>query len=333
MEVYQYKTAIKFETPAQLPVWKGSALRGGFGSALRKACCPDIRLPCTRCNYRSICTYAVVFEGPLPKNAEVLTANNYIEKPLILEYPGTTQEFFKAGDILEFNFILAGSAVSHFAKITTAIDSLGKDGIGTGRESGLGKYSLESITSANTLSGESKQVFSRETDQISLKNHIPAQYSDAEALAKKIGRQGGLKLVFTTPTQIVHEGQMQEVPPFHALIRRLQSRISNLSQFYCGKEIGWDFLDRIERASKVKTESSCATNKKVVRYSRRAGRIHTFEGCLGEVSYSGEIDTDLLTSIIFGTVTHVGKKTTFGFGKYVLTEPELNKEETCKTQP
>lgn len=330
MEVYTYRAKIRFETEAKLPAWKGSALRGGFGSSLRKSCCPDVRMRCTICRYRSMCAYAIVFEGPHPTHSEVLMANNYVEKPLVLDYPDTPQELFKAGDILEFDFMLAGSAIEHFAKITMAFDALGKEGMGTGREGGLGKYALESITSKNSFSGESKQVFNRETDQISLKNHIPVQYSDAEALAKKIGRQGRLKLVFTTPTQIVHEGQMQEVPPFHTLIRRLQSRISNLAQFYCREETGWDFPDRIERASKVKTESSCATNKKVVRYSRRAGRIHTFEGCLGEISYSGDIDTDLLASIIFGTVTHVGKKTTFGFGKYVLMEPEIKEAETCK---
>jgi hypothetical protein len=58
-----YDFSCVFETPARIPVYKGSALRGVFGRALKKTVCALRRQECDACLLNSRCLYAVVFEG------------------------------------------------------------------------------------------------------------------------------------------------------------------------------------------------------------------------------------------------------------------------------
>ncbi|MBM4288825.1 MAG: hypothetical protein FJ135_11930, partial [Deltaproteobacteria bacterium] len=55
-----------------LPAFKGSALRGAFGHALKKVTCVQRRAACDDCLLRATCVYLYVFETPPPPDSRRL---------------------------------------------------------------------------------------------------------------------------------------------------------------------------------------------------------------------------------------------------------------------
>ncbi|MDI7248433.1 MAG: hypothetical protein QME92_13425, partial [Bacillota bacterium] len=91
--VARYEFVIEALDPLSLPPYKGSTLRGGFGSAFKAVSCSDHqrRGECGECLLRHACPYAYVFETAPPEGSEALTKFERVPHPFVFEPPLTTK--------------------------------------------------------------------------------------------------------------------------------------------------------------------------------------------------------------------------------------------------
>jgi hypothetical protein len=102
---------LKALEPIALPPFSGSVFRGGFGAALRRACCAHSGEECSSCILSPSCIYSMIFEtGPAHVKGGKYQLSQY-PRPFVLEPPLTGKKTFQAGDILKCRLILAGHAV------------------------------------------------------------------------------------------------------------------------------------------------------------------------------------------------------------------------------
>jgi hypothetical protein len=133
--------------PLILPSYKGSALRGGFGSTFRRVVCALRKNDCRDCLLRDKCVYSYVFETPLPPDTRIMRKYKSAPHPFVIEPPPEKRMGYKPGDEIRFGLILIGRAIDYMPYFIYTFDELGRTGIGKGR----GKYELISVTDKNNL--------------------------------------------------------------------------------------------------------------------------------------------------------------------------------------
>ena len=74
------------EQPIHLPEYAGSALRGAFGHALRRAACVTREPDCSACALYRSCPYPAIFETPPPLHYARRTLSN-VPQPFVVEPP------------------------------------------------------------------------------------------------------------------------------------------------------------------------------------------------------------------------------------------------------
>ena len=131
-----------------------------------------------------------------------------------------------------------------------------------------------------------------------------------------------LRLSFLTPTRLKFDGNLSPKPEFHILIRNLLRRISLLSYFHCGEELNLDFKGIIEEAKGVRVRQENLKWLDWERYSNRQETKMKMGGFVGEVAFEGDLEL-FIPFLILGEHVHVGKGTSFGLGKYLLTHQEI----------
>ena len=70
-----------------LPPYKGSTLRGGFGGAFQKIVCSQRDKNCKVCLLQAQCPYSYIFETSPPSGAEALRNYESVPRPFVLEPP------------------------------------------------------------------------------------------------------------------------------------------------------------------------------------------------------------------------------------------------------
>lgn len=96
----------QFTSPAQLPLFKGSTLRGALGHSLKKVSCALRRQECDSCLLSNSCAYALIFA------TEALSGDRIAARPhpYILNPPVEEKRDYAKGDFLNFNLVLLGDA-------------------------------------------------------------------------------------------------------------------------------------------------------------------------------------------------------------------------------
>jgi len=88
---------LKALEPIALPPFSGSVFRGGFGAALRRACCAHSGEECSSCILSPSCIYSMIFEtGPAHVKGGKYQLSQY-PRPFVLEPPLTGKKTFQAG--------------------------------------------------------------------------------------------------------------------------------------------------------------------------------------------------------------------------------------------
>ncbi len=88
LPVTRYEITLRATAAAQLPAFPGSALRGAFGHALKRAVCVMPHGDCARCLVATRCIYPYVFETPWPAAlAERHRAQQNAPHPYLLDPP------------------------------------------------------------------------------------------------------------------------------------------------------------------------------------------------------------------------------------------------------
>lgn len=312
--VFKFRLAAR--DPLRLPPYKGSTLRGGFGTAFKKVVCAIRTKDCLQCLLKEKCVYSYIFETPPPKDSEILRKYEKAPHPFIIEPPLEDKTEYTPGDSLDFHLVLIGKALDYLPYFIYTFEELGTMGIGKGR----GKFELLEVRHGDRTIYQStdKKLQSIPDSDFSSSSVFNGQNGsgDFHGLDNFSG-DPSLSLNFLTPTRMIVDGKLVTEPDFHHLARTLLRRISTLSYFHCDKRLDLDFKGLIEKAGKVETRDRVTTWHDWERYSARQDTKMKMGGFVGRVSFKGELE-DFMPFIRLGRILHVGKGTSFGLGKYEI---------------
>jgi hypothetical protein len=312
LKIASYRFSIKAIEPLELPEYKGSTLRGGFGAAFKRiACARGGSLCADACERKEHCAYGYVFETPVPADAAVLRNLSDVPRPFVIEPPLDRQTHYAIGEALEWRVVLIGNAIQHLPYFVLAFKTLGTVGIGKGRR----KFTLERVEAVHPFADTSKLVYAS-SDSALRAEELSIGLPDLEAQARAFPTDH-LTIRFLTPIRVKHREQFATQPEFHVLIRAILRRVSSLYYFHCGEQWQADYRGIIAQAQEVKTTRAQTQWVEWERYSARQDKKIELGGFVGEASYAGEVES-FLPLLLTGQLVHVGKACVFGNGKYEL---------------
>lgn len=302
-----------FERPLEKFYYLGSILRGGFGNILKKSICTSNKRVCNECSLKEVCTYAYVFETPRGKFQLFSYELSEYPHPYILEPPFSVN-YFEPRNRISFNLILIGKAVDLLPHFIFTFKILGKRGIYiSGRDKiKKVKYTLERVE--DTFAGI--DIYSLYSNYVS-SNFTVKDFSSIVEDSKSYNRER-LIIKFITPTRIVAKNRLASNIDFPLFIRSLLRRISIISQVHCNSTLNLPYKDILEISSTIKTISSDIFWGDWERYSTRQKRVIKLGGFLGKVTF-GEGWYQFAPFIKLGEYLHIGKATSFGLGKYIMS--------------
>lgn len=305
-----YQFVIEFAETAQLPIFKGAALRGGFGHVFKRMVCSQ---HCQRaCSLGNACPYGYVFETTPPASATALRNLAEIPRPFVIAPPPDQRIRFLAGEQLTFRLSLFGHGLNYLPYFIVVFQELGKEGLGTGRH----HYQLQQVRALSPDQTSGQTIYQTPDDTIRAADNV-AFTADIMAQANQLDKQP-LTLFFLTPTRLKHGGAwVRQGPPFEAVIKTLLGRVSSLSYFHCGQKFETDFRGLIDRATGVRIAQGDTRWEDWSRVSGRQNKRIHMGGLVGQVTYEGALG-DYLPLLVLGQYIHLGKGTVFGNGQYEI---------------
>ena len=214
---------------------------------------------------------------------------------------------FKAGNRLTFDLTLFGRANQYLFIVLQALRILEKTGIGRMR----GKVKLVSVESIHPQQKNEILYSNGQSFLAAAPHRIDAQSIEPVKLNDEV------TLKFETPFYIKEKGETVSIIKYNTLINRLLDRVSLLAVLYCKAPI--EILESINNETKAQAEVKKSELSEVVwrRFSRSQQQPMTMGGLQGKISYKGDI-APYANLLNIGQYTNVGKRTTFGFGKYKI---------------
>lgn len=287
-----------------LPAEKISALRGGMGEMLLRANCIRDR-NCEKCDFEPECIvhrtlytrYAIC-----PRFVTSKDSTGYI-----LECENYEVDFHK-GDLLQFDLTLFGKTIVYFHQYIEAFRALGEEGIGKN----CSRYQIVSITDTRRKAFPTEDFRGR----IDLPLYTLGEY--AKYRMNQMQENGiADRLVFQTPVALKYQNVFCSVFQIEAIWEAVQRRIYML-ECYEGIECSiYDCIVPEIQEMPVIREQVCR-DIFVKRYSSTQNKKVTLWGIKGYVQLD-HISENMLFILAAGELTHIGKNTSFGFGKYRIT--------------
>jgi CRISPR-associated endoribonuclease Cas6 len=303
---------LRATTELHLPPYKGSTLRGAFGTVFKDTVCVVEHRDCDRCILKLKCAYPYIFDTPIPEDSGRMRKYERAPHPFVIDPPLDTRTRYEDGSPLSFGLTLIGKAIDYLPYFIYTFERLGADrGIGKRRRFGAGRFQVENVGWTDATGAESpiydgrKKVLSNGFHPLSVRDFPKAESS------KRI------TVRYLTPTRITFDHQLHTYPEFHVVIRNLLRRLSNLAYFHSGQELDLDFKAIIESAKQVETRDGQVHWRDWERYSARQDTKMKMGGFVGEVEYRGDL-ASFVPLLTVGQKVNVGKATGFGLGRYVL---------------
>ncbi|MGH7321090.1 MAG: CRISPR system precrRNA processing endoribonuclease RAMP protein Cas6 [Candidatus Rokuibacteriota bacterium] len=301
----RYRVTVEALAALALPAYLGSTLRGAFGHAFRKLCCPA--RPDEPCPIPASCPYHVVFETAPPPEATALRTHEEIPRPFVIAPPPAGGREYPPGSEVMFDLTLVGRAGEFFPHFVVTLREV--DRIGRGRRA----VALRRIDAVHPIRGTVEPAYRAEDNLV---RAVDGRVTLADCAGVPCP-DGGVRVRFLTQTRLTHEAGLVRRPEFHVLFRRLLGRLSSLARFHCGGPLGVDFRGLIEHARAVRLLRDETRWTTWSRYSARQDRRMDWAGLVGCATYEGDL-TPFWPYLVFGQWVHVGKGATFGLGAYRL---------------
>lgn len=286
---------LKFKEATILPVNKVSAIRGGIGEMLLRANCIRDR-NCANCDFESECIVRRTMYSKFDVKPAFVTTGESAGYVLECE---NYKEIFDREDTLEFQLILFGKTIVYFSQFLQALYQLGSAGIGKERS----QFQIVSIR--NTMG---KEILNR--DNILMENYLIQTINDYVKYRLEQSSSWKNQIHFRTPVTLKYQGKIQENLVLEAVIAAVFRRIYILDCFEgldC-EEMRWqgDYPEVLEESSRKIS---------VWRYSGAQDQKMALWGVKGDMLLA-EIPQGLLPALLAGEIMHIGKNTSFGFGRY-----------------
>lgn len=287
LTIAKYLFRLRAETTIRLPPDKGSAFHGAFGHALKRI---------------SPFYYQEIF-APGHDRAK--------PKPFVLLPPLESKEHYAAGQPLHCELTLFGRAGQFFPICHAAVEFLGREmGLGLNR----GKFTVEGVDKA-CPSGSNSSADPAALTCLEIVQTCPIPI-----------RNDSLTIHLPTRLRLKSDGHLLSQPPeFHLFFARLVGRINTLSSLYGGgKMVGPEqrqqLLSQAQERIRLDAQRTDACWQDLPRFSGRQQQWMKFGGLLGSVTWQGtpEDFRPFLPYLAIGEWIHVGGKSSFGLGKYLV---------------
>lgn len=290
------KFTLRFLQPCILPENKVSALRGGMGEMLLQQNCIRDR-QCKECLFEEECLVHRILYTKMPRKPSFMTGEDSIG--YLIECENYETEFDK-GETLDFFLTLFGKSIVHFGQYLQAFCQLGMSGLG--KEAA--QYEVYKIVNQNTT-----PIFER--GQIDMENCCPKTLYEYVMRRQKEFQKYGLqqKVFFHTPLTLKFQGEyIQEFssePIFAALSRRI------LMMDYFAE----NYIDALDFNPCPNILKQKAWKRRVTTYSSVKNSRVELRGIAGYF-YLEEMPEEHLLYLLAGELLHIGKNSSFGFGRY-----------------
>ena len=295
---------VRFLEDTSLPVQKASMLRGGMGEMLLRTCCISDR-KCEECGFESECLVRRIMYSKMEIQPEFMSSGDSVG--YVVECDNYKTEF-ETGDTLDFRVLLIGKTIVYFSQILEAFYRLGLSGMG--KENA--KYTVvevlnskkEPIMDGNDIHME-RVVVNKLGDYIDYRLKKTAKNDTDSVLIK-----------FDSPLSIKYRGEQIDEFDVEAIVKALERRLYILCCFE-GIQVDKNlYVGEYPDINVLKCKKI-----DVPRYSFRKSEKMVLWGLEGEVGLEG-VNKDLLELLLTGELIHIGKNTSFGFGKYRVVNLE-----------
>lgn len=255
---------------------------------------------CKVCPLNFNCSYFNIFE---PRKISFEKSKwEEIPRPYVLDILMNSSKKIEKEEFFNFNLILIGEAIKYFPFFYLAFERFGEKGIGKERD----KFSLEEIREEFP---QKKTIYKKGEEKLSCIEGASIKFEEKEI--EKI------KVIFLTPTKLKFNNKYCDNPSFEVLMESILRRVYFFLTFWCGTKIEYNFKELIENAKKIKMLRKNIKWLDFERYSTRQNTKMKLGGILGEVEYSGDLKI-FYPYLKLCEYIHIGKNTTFGFGKIML---------------
>ncbi len=291
-----------------LPRSKTSMLRGGMGQVLLdiNCVCPQ-KGDCDHCGFESECIIHRIMYSKSEIHPEHMSD---IENEGYVIECDDHREMFREGDILRFNLLLFGKEIVYFSQFLNAFIMLGTRGLGKYR----GRYQVQSITNTmnEDLLDEDGVDMSR-YKVLTVRDYVSYRIRKLSRSIQQ-GRANHLVLDFRTPLALKSQGEYLKKFDIYNLAIAVTRRIYALD---CYEGIETKQLD-VREYPMPEVIREYHKPVSMDRYSERQKTKMTFRGIEGRLvtDIPGEL---LIHLLLAGELIHVGKKSSFGFGRYNLS--------------
>jgi len=281
--------------------YSGTTLRGAFGFALRHVACHTRHQDCDRCLLSEHCAYSVVFEGVPPSDRRIMRKYPRVPQPFVLLVPDSTGAASR-DERLRFGIRLFGPAAAAYPYVVQAVKTMLERGLGRDRA----PFALEEVSDGQSLiyrSGDS-------TLRPAIKRSV--------VIEDWLGAAADtVEVTCLTPLRLKVDGRIARHLALGPLFRAVVRRARLLWAFYGDGdgevETPGDLLDAADEAPLVFSDLRW---RAIRRYSGRQKRRMAIGGLTGRARFQwppGAAGPQGWLEV--ASVTHVGKATTFGFGR------------------
>ncbi len=298
----------RFNENANLPVFKGSLLRGMLGRSLRKASCALTRNECATCLLASRCVYSLAFEVPHGRTAN--RPGPTPPHPYVLEPPLDGKTIYDAEEPFDVGLTLLGDMTQSLPYFIYAFEMMGAEGIGRNRDE-LAPFTLERVTT------EGQTVYDGATKR--LQTDVAPRTLTLEQPPS--GSVPQITAQLLTPLRLKHKNSLARELPFHLFVRAMLRRISTLFSEFGQGEPELDYPGLVHRAQAVRTVQDATYWKDWTRYSSRQKQAMQFGGLIGNIGFEGDVG-EFLPLFSACRILHVGKQSVFGLGKFTYQAEE-----------
>lgn len=281
-----------------LPKYKASALRGGVGEMLLRANCVRDR-ECTKCDFASECMVQRTMYSKFEIKPQFVTTGESVGYVLECE---NYQEEFEAGECIEFQLVLFGKTIVYFNQYMQALYALGMQGIGKYNN----RFQIVSVT--NT-----KKEPILDGNNLYMQNYEIQMVSDYVEYRLQQIKNSGLenRVDFKTPLTLRYRNEYLQEFHVQAMINAVKRRIYMLECFE--GQVSQLYAKKYENIPEILRQQHYFVN--VPRFSTRHGGRMTLKGIEGRMQIT-EMETEILELLLAGELLHIGKNTSFGFGRY-----------------
>lgn len=316
LQVGRYRLRFRALTSIHLPDYAGSMLRGAFGHALMLLSGLEKEDIKARNSAYLYSPYAAVFEPVVNNGVGLLASIKEVAVPYVIEAPAHGSQSYQVGEILEFDMVLFGQALSHLSVIILAWRRALLHGLGREKNQ---KAELVEVLHCNpdnrselaTIYSEERPILQPHNTQISIPEFTGAQ---------------NVHLKFNTALRLQVNGKiagLDELSPA-LLLRNIVRRVSFILQL---QQPETPLNLEVEQLNLLADSVGGDKDLHLKRWTRRSNRqqhIMELNGWVGHWLLQG-VSAELLPFVWLGQYLHVGKNTSFGLGGYEISQREWMK--------